>query len=147
MGVLPLFLIGVQLATGHSFLAALRTNVAWIVGSPIVWLVGIPLAQRWGAARTFRATPAARGERIFTVDEDAITIDGGLSSGTLTWPAIVRVVETRDLFLLFLSKQMAHFVPKSGFASAGDIDRFRVLMTTKVSQVSGRAAQGRGAAT
>ena len=97
----------------------------------MLWLLGIPIAQWWSAARTFRTTPAARGERSYIFDDQRIEISGGLTSGTLSWPAIVRVVETRELFLLFLSAQLAHFIPKAAFSSPTDMAEFRALAARK----------------
>jgi hypothetical protein len=131
--VFPLFMLGTSLARGQDWREAFARNLAWIVGLPVFWLLGIPLAQRWGANRTFRTTPAARGDRTFRFDESEIVIEGGLSSGRLAWPAIVRIVETRELFLLFFSNQGAHFIPKSAFASDGDLEEFRALVRAKVS--------------
>jgi hypothetical protein len=90
VGIFPLFMIGIQLAYGQPLSSAVRNNLAWIIGFPIFWLIGIPLLQRWGAAQTFRTMPAARGDRVFTFGESGIVIDGGLSSGTIAWPAVVR---------------------------------------------------------
>ena len=130
--IFPLIVFGLGLTRGQGWIAALTSNLAWIVGFPALWLLGIPIAQRWGASRTFRATPAARGDRTFTFDETGIAIEGGLSSGRLAWPAIVRFVETGDLFLLFLGRQIAHFIPKSAFASDLELQRFRALVLEKV---------------
>ena len=138
VGVLPILMFALQLVRGRTLQAALINDLVWIVVFPAVWFVGIPLAQRRGADRTFNSMPAARGERVYTFDGDDITLAGGLSSGVLNWKAIVRVVETPDLFLLFLSGQVAHFVPKAGFASEADVNRFRTLVAEKV---DGRPAQ------
>ena len=132
VGVFPLFMIGIHLAYGQSISSAIRNNLASIVGFPVFWLVGIPLLQRWGAARTYRTMPAARGDRAFTFDETGMVFEGGLSSGTVAWPAVVRAVETRDLFLLFLGGQAAHFIPKTAFGSPSDMQRFRELLTRKL---------------
>jgi hypothetical protein len=142
-----LVMVGSQLALGETLQAALLSNLAWIVGFPVFWLVGIPLAQRWSAYRTFRSTPAVRGELVYTFDHDRITVAGGLSSGILDWKAIVRFAETRDLFLLFLSGQIAHFIPKSAFDSEADVKAFRALVVENVHARSGPALQHPEAAT
>jgi hypothetical protein len=125
-------MIGIQMAFGQTFVLAVRNNVGWILGFPLLWLLGMPLQQRWSAAKAYRTTPAARGDRTFKFDDDGITIDGGLSSGRLEWPAIVRVVETRDLLLLVLGSQVAHFIPKVAFGSTDEIEHFRQLVARKV---------------
>jgi hypothetical protein len=145
--IFPLVMLGSQLALGETLQAALMSNLAWIVGFPVFWLLGIPLAQRWGASRTFRSTPAAQGEQVYTFDRDRITVAGGLSSGVLDWKAIIRSVETRDFFLLFLSGQMAHFLPKSAFDSDADVKAFRALVAENVHARSGPALQHPEAAT
>ena len=61
IGIFPVFMLGIGLASGHTWQKAIANNLAWIVGFPAFWLLGIPIAQRWGATRTFRATPAAQG--------------------------------------------------------------------------------------
>ncbi|MDB4908764.1 MAG: hypothetical protein JWO05_3548 [Gemmatimonadetes bacterium] len=130
--VFPLLMFAMNLTRGLNWLEALTGNLFWIVGFPVLWLVGIPLVQRWSAHRAFHATPAAQGDRTYTFDENNIVLEGGLSSGRLTWPAIIRVVETRALFLLFISNQSAHFLPKSALASERDLQAFRTLCQVKV---------------
>jgi hypothetical protein len=141
VGMIPLVLIGFALAHGQSLVSAIRNNLAFIIGFPVCWLVGMLLALRWGAARTLRTSPAAGGDRTFTIDENGILIEGGLSNGSLTWPAIVRVVETRDLVLLFLSSRMAHVIPKDAFATPADLERFRELVAQKVPALSARPGE------
>ena len=130
--ILPILMIALQLVRGGTLQAALLNGLVWIVVFPAFWFIGIPLAQRRGASRTFNTMPAAQGERVYTFDGDDITLAGGLSSGVVKWKAIVRVVETPDLFLLFLNGQVAHFVPKAAFASEADVSRFRKLVAEKV---------------
>jgi hypothetical protein len=136
--ILPTLIVALQLISGRTLQAAFLSELGWIVGLPAAWFMGIPLAQRRGASRTFNTMPAAQGERVYTFAGDDIMLAGGLSSGVLNWKAIVRVVETPDLFLLFLSGQVAHFIPQSAFASEADVSRFRTLVAEKV---DGRPAQ------
>lgn len=147
VGIFPVFMLGIGLASGHTWQKAIANNLAWIVGFPAFWLLGIPIAQRWGATRTFRATPAAQGDRVYSFDETGISVVGGLSSGRVAWPAIVRFVETRDLVLLFLSNQVAHFIPKAAFASDTDLERFRALVTDNLSVSRPAAVRPPSAAT
>lgn len=142
VGIFPLFMVGLQLAYGQTVRSAIVNNLAWIIGFPVFWLVGIPLVQRWGAARSLRATPALQGEQVYTFGEEDITVEAGLSRGTTNWKAIVRSVETADLFLLFLSNQVAYFIPKAGFSSDTDVNRFRQLLATRVGAMSGDRSSG-----
>lgn len=130
--IFPLFMIGLQLVRGVSVSQAVFTQLPWVVGFPLIWLVGIPVLQRWSAYRAFRVTPAAQGDRQYTFDESQISVATALSSSALDWRAIVRFVETPELFLLFLNQQAAHFIPKSAFASNEDLTRFRTLLENKV---------------
>ncbi len=121
----PLVMIGITLAYGGTVLGALKSNWGTILTFPLLWLVGISLLQRWSAGRLWRSTPSLQGEQVYVIDPTGLRLSTPVSSATVAWNAIVRVVETSEFFLLFQSKAMALFVPKKAFASDSDIQRFR----------------------
>jgi hypothetical protein len=130
--IFPLFMVGLQLASGQPPASAVLNSVGWIIGAPLFWLLGIPLVQRWQASRSLQTTPALQGEQVYVFDDTEISVSAGLSRGTTNWRAIVRFVETPNLFLLFLSNQVAYFIPKHGFASEADVAQFTKLLAEKV---------------
>ncbi|HEX5436451.1 MAG TPA: YcxB family protein [Gemmatimonadaceae bacterium] len=130
--VCPLFMVAIHLVAGQTLGAAIVRNLGWIVGFPAFWLIGIPLMQRWNAGRTLRATPALQQPQRYTFDAKGITMDGGLSRGRVQWAAIVRVVETHTLVLLFYNKTVAYFIPTDAFPSAEALARFRALVSKAV---------------
>jgi hypothetical protein len=66
---------------------------------------------------------------IFTDDNVQQTTD--VSSATLRWEAFIRSRETRDVFLLFVQKGMAQFVPKRALSSEQEIE-LRCLIAAHV---------------
>jgi hypothetical protein len=128
----PLLSLSIGLALGESLIEVLRTNWWSIVGFPACWLIGLPLLQRWDAARLFRATPALQSEQRYVFGEESIRAHSDWASTELAWAGLTRVVETPDFFLLFPSAAMAHFLPKEAFRSADDLHRFRLLVVNSV---------------
>ena len=137
---LPLAIVGWSLLSGHDVISAILTNLAWIVFFPMFWLVGLPLSQRWTSGRIFRGSPGLQGPRVFSFGPSGLTIDAGVSRGEAQWEAVIRVDETREFFLLYLSKLVAHVLPKEAFDSPSEVERFRQI----VSRAVGRRARWAG---
>lgn len=135
--VYPLVMVGITVAYGGTAVGALKGSWATIVSLPILWLVGIPLLQRWSVGRHWRNTPSFQGEQVYDVDASGVRIASAVSSSTIAWDAIVRGAETADFFLLFESKAMALFIPKTAFESEADVERFRGIVRQAIGNRAG----------
>jgi hypothetical protein len=128
----PLFMIALTIIYGGTVAGALRSNAAMIIGLPIFWLVGIPLLMRASAGRLLRNTPGLQGELAYTATEHGLEMQSEVAATQLAWSAFTKGLETSQFVLLFQSKQMATFLPKTAFSSADELDAFRRLVKEKL---------------
>lgn len=120
---LPLALAGLQALVGGTT-GTILVLVLAATGNVVFWNYRIPsIAVR--AAR--KGLPAPDGPFTWVVDESGCRWDGPNGAVALRWSAIVKVRETADVFLLFVSANAAHFLPKRAVAAA-DIPRLRDLL-------------------
>jgi|SRR5215475_646824 len=105
-----------------SSLAPLLMGVLWI---------SLPLLQ---AGLVWRSNPAVKGTISCWADEERFSQQTANSELTMKWGAIIRFKETRNLFLLFPSKQMAYLIPKRAFTDESQVSEFRELLGRKINQ-------------
>jgi hypothetical protein len=121
--VLPLALAGVLALVGGT-IGSILVLVLAAAANVAFWNYRIPsLAVR--SAR--KGLPAPDGPFTWVVDESGCRWDGPNGALTLRWSGIVTVRETADVFLLFVSANSAHFLPKRAVA-AEDVPRLRALL-------------------
>lgn len=89
-------------------------------------LIGPPLAARWAARREIRTGPSSRGMQRVGVADWGLQIAGPSYSGTLQWDAFMKVSETPEFFLFFLTKLQPVYIPKR-VLSVADSERIRTL--------------------
>jgi hypothetical protein len=103
-------------------LASVGTSIAWMSVAGFFSLMLNHQLPRWiwhGSASQKRdKTVHAAGDRLVVSDELSVCI--------YQWPAVVRLVESADLFLIYPTEQSYQIVPKRAFAAAGEVDAFRV---------------------
>ena len=59
-----------------------------------------------------RYNRALRDPQTFELTPEFLTVRGPLHSAQIRWDAFYKVVETRHTILFYVSKGMAHFIPK-----------------------------------
>lgn len=138
----PLILVALTLAYGGTVAGAIRSNWLLMLGFPLLWLVGLPLLQRWGAARTFRSTRTLQGDHVYTFASDGLTVATAVSTSHLAWGAIARVVETRDFVLLFQNQMVAMFIPKAAFEAPSQLQEWRALVAAQIGARAPWATEG-----
>ncbi|MDQ0796464.1 hypothetical protein [Streptomyces sp. B1I3] len=92
------------------------------------WLTG---RQMWGYVKR-------QGEFRVRVDEDGLTVAMDHSSGTVTWAAQPRYVETGELFVLLSDDRNATGITvlaKRGAAGPADVDRLRAMFDRHLTRV------------
>jgi hypothetical protein len=119
---LPLALAGVLAVVGGT-IGSIVPLVFGAIASAAFWNYRIP-STAIRAAR--KGLPQPDGPFTWVVDESGCRWDGPNGSMTLRWSAIVKVRETADFFLLFVSANAAHFLPRRAVPAA-DLPRLRDL--------------------
>jgi hypothetical protein len=83
-------------------------------------------APAWHARRLVRTEPAFQGEHRWRFSEEGVHMHSAHADLWLRWPAVLKVWETRDAFLLFPLRQNFHIVPKRALPPE-DVERLRAL--------------------
>jgi hypothetical protein len=102
--------------------------------------VGIPLVAVGGQVLRLHATcrkyigglteAQRRMQYMFYDHSDGFDVSSGASFGHISWRDVLRVVEQRDSFQIYLSKNDFRIIPKRGFHQPGDIARMRAMLSS-----------------
>lgn len=104
---------------------------------PVTWSSVLPflalvltwlwLQQSLGK-RNFRAVPEMQEPRACAIDAEKITVTGQSFSSEFPWTEVLRLVETKGLFLVYNSNTNAVMLPKRAF-SEPQLSDFRALVS------------------
>lgn len=70
----------------------------------------------------------------YSIDNSGVHVDQNAGKGTITWPMLFKVIETRKLFLFYLSSNQALIIPKS-FMEDSDIKKAREVIINHKSEI------------
>ena len=93
-----------------------------------IWALFIWGLPRWSARTQFSKQPGAKGPRQMKLDTDGVHWRWSGGSADVEWKNFVRLLETKDEFLLYTSRVCFNIVPK-GELSAEQIDQVRMMLT------------------
>ena len=96
-----------------------------------ILFVSLPLLQ---AALVWRSNPSVRGAITCWADEEGFYQQTMNSDLKVKWPALIKFKETRNLFLVYPSKQICYLIPKRTFTNEGQVKEFRELLDQKINQ-------------
>ena len=104
-------------------------NEAVVLGV-VIFSYGITLpAVLWLAAKKhIKVIPAFAEGATYNITEDHIEGVTSSTSEKEQWQHIQKVVEREEYFVLFRSASLFRYLPKDGFASATDIERFKGIV-------------------
>jgi hypothetical protein len=106
-------------------------SLIWYVPSLVV--SGVWCFFPWLIARlAWKRNPNIQGVISCEVGEDEFRIWNNNSTTTYKWTAFINSNETRNLFLLFLSKQLCVLIPKRTFTDTDQEAQFRELLQRKI---------------
>ena len=97
---------------------------SWVLIFAFVWFF-VYRRLRGNYQRTFDDTPALHRVRTVQVSDEGITMTEPTFSYRATWAHYTRFAETPNLFLLFISKNAAEFIPKRIFTNEFAMQEFR----------------------
>jgi hypothetical protein len=96
----------------QGFAPALAASSPYLIVLFVIVLVGLPLARRWTVRQMHRHNRALRDPQTYELTSEFLTMRGPLHSAQLRWEAVYKIVETRHTMLFYVSKGLAHFIPK-----------------------------------
>jgi hypothetical protein len=103
-----------------------------IIFPPLFMFLVCYVSPYFGARSLYKNNANFKGEIRYSFSDDGVTIEVTTARSELQWSSFVQVRETRDFFLLFVRKTMAHIVVKRAFASQEEIAEFRDLVRRHV---------------
>ena len=82
--------------------------------------------------RGYRRNPRIFGKRKVTISETGIVSDSQLAHVETNWNTYQQFRETKNLFLLYQSKDLIRILPKRVFTNPEDLENVRGLIASKI---------------
>ena len=76
------------------------------------------------------------GERTLTVSTENVKLKSAVGETTLLWNGIKKWEQTPNLYLLYITHNSAHLIPKRVFSTETERQEFETLLKTKVQNLS-----------
>jgi hypothetical protein len=127
-GGVPLLIVAVLAFNGADVWAFVESHPLGVLGGPLLMVAGFPLIQYWTVWMHHRNHPTLRGVQVYALEPSRLGMKGPLHNTDLSWDAVVRVVETREFVLFYISKSTAYFLPKAAIP-ATELPTFRAELT------------------
>ena len=103
--------------------AAIPLGVVFIVGG-VYWFTLRPFERRWLVRRQFLKRPDRDMELEWQFAPDKIRTQSGLGESEFAWQTFAKMVRTPHGILFYQTEQIFHWLPRSGFVSDTDFERF-----------------------
>jgi len=95
----------------------------------VLWLASLVLRpQRLQVFHFWKNNLSLLGEQTYSFTEQGMGASGDLSNTDLQWAAIHKIVETKELFLFYISENWAYFLPVVEVQKAGKLDDLRQFL-------------------
>jgi hypothetical protein len=82
--------------------------------------------------RVYYRNPRLFGIRTVTFDEEGVKSDSEIGHVEKKWSSFEKFKETKNLFLIYQTKDVVSTVPKRAFATQDDATQFRNLLASKM---------------
>lgn len=128
------FSIGFALVSsllGFPILYLLRGALGWYVLLPIAAVLltaAIPLLVIIETKRNYSAAKDFQKRLQYRFSGDHYDVSDGKSSARVSWESVLKAVESRDRFNLFLSRTLFVVIPKRCFKTSADIQTLRSIL-------------------
>jgi hypothetical protein len=127
-------------AVGTGSLASAATNLLPLFAIlPIAVLAGIYVAPYYTSKSVYKNSVSLKSPIQYSFSDDGVTQKSVTGRGEVLWTAYIKARETRDWFLLYTQKRLAHPLPKRAFANEDEIVEFREMIRRHVPDVSLRS--------
>ncbi len=133
---LALFLfIAVWFSPGQAAAHASQTGQVLVNTLPVAGLFSfIFLVLPLFSAVSARKNPNLYGGSAYGLSPSGVSVRGPHGEAELKWSAFVRAKELKWAFLLYPQKNLAHVIPKRGFANDADILQCRELLRQNIAK-------------
>ncbi len=88
--------------------------------------------QRYCLARIWKSQPSIREPITLEVTKEGLTVSSPSFQSNLKWQIYTHFIETKNLFMVYQSKQIFNLFPKRAFSSDEYIHEFRELLRTRL---------------
>jgi hypothetical protein len=127
-----LLLIAATWALWFSFsVRDLREN-GWLLVGSLVVIVAFGLWLPYRTVRTYGQRKGMQRQLRMVPTEAGLVGENETGQATVPWTDFLKWKEGNGAFLLYISDDMFHIVPKRFFQSATDIASFRDMLTARV---------------
>ena len=116
--------------TGKIGWVNLKPILPWLLvsGGLIVWALAAPYLT---VRRAWLGQPAMQLQQTVEITDAGLVIDDEQSRNEYKWNAFIRLVESRNLFLLFPSNLVFVMIPKRA-VPPGELDAFRFTLNERL---------------
>jgi len=97
------------------------------------------IAPYFSSRSSYRKSSSLKYPIRYSLSDDVISQESAVGRAEVLWTAFVRARETRDLFLLYINKNLAHVIPKRAFSGENELAEFRGLLRRHLKNVSLRS--------
>ena len=121
-------------------------NSSNIIGSLLSWVLWIAIfiglwafiLKRMGVMSSIKDQDRETilGERTLTFNAENVQIKSAVGETTLLWNGIKKWEQTPNLYLLYITHNSAHLIPKRVFSTEIERQEFETLLKTKVQNLS-----------
>ena len=121
-------------------------NSSNIIGSLLSWVFWIVLlvglwafiVKRMGVMSGIKEQDreTVLGERTLTVSTENVKLKSAVGETTLLWNGVKKWEQTPNLYLLYITHNSAHLIPKRVFSTEIERQEFETLLKTKVQNLS-----------
>jgi YcxB-like protein len=102
------------------------------MGVGIYWFVFRSLDRRWAVRRQFKKRPDRDVELEWRIDANKIQMHSALGQSEVQWQAFTKMLRTPAGVILYPNDQIYHLLPRRGFESDAEFERFVVLAKSKI---------------
>ena len=116
--------------TGKIEWANLKSVLPWLLacGGLIVWALAAPYLT---VRRAWLGQPAMQLQQTVEISDAGLVIEDEQSRNEYKWNAFIRLVESRNLFLLFPSNLLFVMIPKRAIPP-DKLDAFRIMLNERL---------------
>jgi YcxB-like protein len=97
----------------------------------IILQIMMPYIVHW---RIYSRNPRLYGRRTVVFDNEGLTSDSEIAHVKIKWSSFEKFRETKNLFLIYQTKDVAGITPKRAFPSPEAVEQFRELLASKVAR-------------
>ncbi|HKF57944.1 MAG TPA: YcxB family protein [Blastocatellia bacterium] len=125
------------LAAGVTAVAAIQregtsVSVVEVLVPAFFLFVTSPFFFRLMARQRWKQQPQLQARINYEITPDLVRVATKAATSEMKWASFIRLVETKNVFLLYPNKLIFHIIPKRAFADSDELASFRELATSRI---------------